>query len=254
MALVAGPRLQDWGSVRPILPLRTRARMGDLWSRQGRAAVLAADADHPRQRESFAARLGLSHEAARGARFVGGRARLRPVGSHTLDRRWDDVRRHAVRPGGGARADRWVSDLDLQVTGRAPAIDARRRVFSRRRANAAAGRVRHRWWRHRWERTDHRPACSRVDAKTGKPNASFGVDGMVDLSTPEFSNGISSPPIVYKNLIITGSHTAALVRAWDVHTGKLVWTFSAVPRPARSTTTPGVATAGRASRVSIPGA
>ena len=69
-----------------------------------------------------------------------------------------------------------------------------------------------------------------VDAKTGNANASFGVDGMVNLSTPEFANTISSPPIVYKNLIITGSKTAGLVRAWDVHTGKLVWTFIAVPQ------------------------
>jgi len=83
-----------------------------------------------------------------------------------------------------------------------------------------------------------------LDAKTGQPNAAFGEKGSVDLNTPEIlqglpgSNGLSSPPIVYRNLIITGGRTqenppkgpAGDVRAWDVHTGKLVWTFHSVPR------------------------
>ena len=51
-------------------------------------------------------------------------------------------------------------------------------------------------------------------------------------------NGLSSPPIVYKNLVITGGTTqenpphgpAGDVRAWDMHTGKLVWTFHSIPR------------------------
>ena len=83
-----------------------------------------------------------------------------------------------------------------------------------------------------------------LDAKSGQPNAAFGEKGSVDLNTPEIlqglpgSNGLSSPPIVYRNLIITGGRTqenppkgpAGDVRAWDVHTGKLVWTFHSVPR------------------------
>jgi quinoprotein glucose dehydrogenase len=83
-----------------------------------------------------------------------------------------------------------------------------------------------------------------VDAKTGVPNAAFGVNGVVDLNTPEIlqglpgSNGLSSPPIMYRNLIIIGGRTqegpelgpAGDVRAWDVHDGKLVWTFHSVPR------------------------
>jgi quinoprotein glucose dehydrogenase len=83
-----------------------------------------------------------------------------------------------------------------------------------------------------------------LDAKTGKPNEAFGDKGVVDLNTPEIlqglpgSNGLSSPPIVYKNLVITGGRTqenpprgpAGDVRAWDMHTGKLVWTFRSVPR------------------------
>ena len=49
---------------------------------------------------------------------------------------------------------------------------------------------------------------------------------------------MSSPPIVYRHLVITGGRTqenppqgpAGDVRAWDMHTGKLVWTFRSVPR------------------------
>jgi len=83
-----------------------------------------------------------------------------------------------------------------------------------------------------------------LDAKTGTPNEAFGDKGIVDLNTPEIlqglsgSNGLASPPIVFRNLIITGGRTqenpprgpAGDVRAWDVHTGRLVWTFRSVPR------------------------
>jgi quinoprotein glucose dehydrogenase len=83
-----------------------------------------------------------------------------------------------------------------------------------------------------------------LDARTGEPNSSFGDRGSIDLNTPEIlqglpgTNGLSSPPTVYRNLIITGGRTqenppqgpAGDVRAWDIHTGKLVWSFRSVPR------------------------
>ncbi len=83
-----------------------------------------------------------------------------------------------------------------------------------------------------------------LDAKTGAPNEAFGEKGVVNLNTPEIlrglpgRNGLSSPPIVYRNLVITGGTTqenpprgpAGDVRAWDLRTGKLVWTFHSVPR------------------------
>ena len=50
--------------------------------------------------------------------------------------------------------------------------------------------------------------------------------------------GLSSPPIMYKSLVITGAHTqespmlgSSATRAWDARTGELVWTFHTVPRP-----------------------
>lgn len=83
-----------------------------------------------------------------------------------------------------------------------------------------------------------------LDAKTGAPNPAFGDRGIVNLNTPEIlqglpgRDGLSSPPLVYKNLVITGGTTqenppkgpAGDVRAWDMRTGALVWTFRSIPR------------------------
>ncbi len=84
-----------------------------------------------------------------------------------------------------------------------------------------------------------------LDAKTGRPNQSFGDNGIVNLNTPDIlhglpgRDGLSSPPIVYRNFVITGGTTqenpphgpAGDVRAWDMHTGKLAWTFHSIPQP-----------------------
>jgi quinoprotein glucose dehydrogenase len=90
-----------------------------------------------------------------------------------------------------------------------------------------------------------------ISAATGRLNRTFGVNGMVDLKTPEVmrtgmdkSYILPSPPTIYKNLIITGAGPgegpggkdgglgpAGDTRAWDVKTGKLVWTFHSVPLP-----------------------
>jgi len=84
-----------------------------------------------------------------------------------------------------------------------------------------------------------------LDAKTGALNTKFGVDGVVDLDTPEITHGlpnvhapVSSPPIVFENLIIIGDHVqegngpgaAGDVRAFDIHDGRLAWTFHSIPR------------------------
>ena len=84
-----------------------------------------------------------------------------------------------------------------------------------------------------------------LDAETGEINKAFGVDGIVDLNTPEIthnlanaSDGLSSPPVMFENLIIIGGRTtegggpgpAGDVRAFDIHNGKLVWTFHSIPQ------------------------
>jgi quinoprotein glucose dehydrogenase len=84
-----------------------------------------------------------------------------------------------------------------------------------------------------------------LSAKTGEPMLEFGERGKVNLKAgvadhfPRGRYGMSSPPAIYKNLIFTGAQLqeqpatgpAGDVRAWDVRTGKLVWTFHTVPRP-----------------------
>jgi quinoprotein glucose dehydrogenase len=82
-----------------------------------------------------------------------------------------------------------------------------------------------------------------VDVKTGKPAEGFGDHGVVNLRTSEIMRGydknyaLTSPPGIYRNLVMTGASNpeeprsvSGDERAWDVRTGKLVWTFHAVPR------------------------
>ncbi len=98
-----------------------------------------------------------------------------------------------------------------------------------------------------------------LDAATGQPSLGFGDGGTVNMKTPEILNGypnalygMTSPPIVYGDIVITGSAVqefptlgaAGDVRAWDAHSGKLVWTFHSVPRkgePGYETWAPGSA-------------
>ncbi len=83
-----------------------------------------------------------------------------------------------------------------------------------------------------------------LDARTGKPVAGFGEGGRVDLrkglrgNFQEQSVALTTPGIVYKNLIIVGgrnpeTHPAPPgdIRAFDVRTGKLVWSFHTIPHP-----------------------
>ena len=85
-----------------------------------------------------------------------------------------------------------------------------------------------------------------VDANTGKSVMSFGTNGAVDLRAgldgrdPESIGNIQSsiPGEIFGNLVIVGSATGegymsppGDIRAYDVVTGRLVWTFHTVPRP-----------------------
>jgi quinoprotein glucose dehydrogenase len=83
-----------------------------------------------------------------------------------------------------------------------------------------------------------------LDPATGKPIESFGDSGHIDLREnlgPESPTGtvaITSPGTVYKDLIIFGFRTAEAepaphgdIRAYDVHTGALKWSFHTIPHP-----------------------
>jgi quinoprotein glucose dehydrogenase len=68
-----------------------------------------------------------------------------------------------------------------------------------------------------------------LDARTGALVAGFGEAGMTGPVQ------ISSPPIVYRDLVITGSNlhqpNSDDTVAWDARTGKMVWSWHGVPRP-----------------------
>jgi glucose dehydrogenase len=83
-----------------------------------------------------------------------------------------------------------------------------------------------------------------IDAATGEPDPAFGEGGHINLRdgvADQFPNrgyGMTSPPAIYKNLVICGALAndgepkgpSGDVRAFDVRTGKLVWRFHTVAR------------------------
>jgi quinoprotein glucose dehydrogenase len=89
-----------------------------------------------------------------------------------------------------------------------------------------------------------------LSAKTGRPVATFGADGIVDLwegldqgdDWDKTQIGTNSPPTVVGDLVIVpAAHTPiappdqadnviGYIRAFDVVTGKLRWTFHTIPR------------------------
>jgi quinoprotein glucose dehydrogenase len=91
-----------------------------------------------------------------------------------------------------------------------------------------------------------------VDANTGRPVREFGVDGRVDLmeGLPRAKRGerdylnaltysVQSPPLVVGDIVISPASISSLVinkeqipgwiRAYDVRTGRVRWTFKTVP-------------------------
>lgn len=91
-----------------------------------------------------------------------------------------------------------------------------------------------------------------VNAKTGRPIATFGVNGKVDLmdglprakrGTRDYLNALTysvqSPPIVVNDLVITPAAISSLIktkeqipgwiRAFDARTGQVRWTFQTIP-------------------------
>jgi quinoprotein glucose dehydrogenase len=94
-----------------------------------------------------------------------------------------------------------------------------------------------------------------LNAHTGTPVRTFGKDGIIDMKVGAVIGkgeqidlesgeiGLHSTPTVAKDVVIVGSsfregltvkthnNTKGLVRAWDVRTGRLLWTFNTIPRP-----------------------
>ncbi|HTH55891.1 MAG TPA: c-type cytochrome [Cyclobacteriaceae bacterium] len=83
-----------------------------------------------------------------------------------------------------------------------------------------------------------------IDALTGKPDPKFGDNGSIDLheglgkDVSDLYVAATSPGIIYKDLYIIGSRVSeggdaapGHIRAFNVHTGKLIWIFHTIPHP-----------------------
>ena len=91
-----------------------------------------------------------------------------------------------------------------------------------------------------------------LDAKTGRPVAGFGNQGVVDLKQgldPEGIDlvtaeiGLAATPVIAKDVIVVGaahgvgtaprsmSNVKGYVRGFDVRTGRRLWIFHTIPRP-----------------------
>ncbi len=83
-----------------------------------------------------------------------------------------------------------------------------------------------------------------LDPANGQPIASFGTDGRIDLreglgrAADKVSIALTTPGAVYRDLVIVGGRMPESlpaapgdIRAFDIRTGKLRWTFHTVPRP-----------------------
>ena len=94
-----------------------------------------------------------------------------------------------------------------------------------------------------------------LNARNGQPIQSFGKEGLVDLKVGMVTGtgqqidleqgeaGLHSAPTVVNDVVIVGSafkegmtvpthnNTKGLVRAFDVKSGKLIWTFHTIPKP-----------------------
>ena len=208
--------------------------------------VLAARSDQRRQLQQARSRVALQDRQPRPASRVQARR-------HAA--RWS--RACSTRPAGTRRS---VVALDAQDRradlGAQPARRQARRRSRRGSCRAAASS----YWtdgkgdeRILYVTTGYRLVA--LNAKTGAPIPSFGKNGVVDLKvgvvfgkgqqidleTGEI--GLHSTPTVVKDVVIVGSsfregmtvkthnNTKGLVRAFDVRTGKLLWTFNTIPRP-----------------------
>ena len=113
-----------------------------------------------------------------------------------------------------------------------------------------AGKFRHRGFNY-WESGSGRrlyfaagPWLWCLNARTGRPVASFGQGGRIDLrgnlgrDASGLTITVTTPGVVYRDLLILGSLVSESlpaapghIRAFDVRTGRLRWIFHTIPHP-----------------------
>jgi quinoprotein glucose dehydrogenase len=83
-----------------------------------------------------------------------------------------------------------------------------------------------------------------INADNGQPVKNFATDGQLDLhndlerDVPDLFVTATTPPIIYKDILITGDRVdegpmaaPGHIRAYDVRTGKKLWIFHTIPQP-----------------------
>jgi quinoprotein glucose dehydrogenase len=88
------------------------------------------------------------------------------------------------------------------------------------------------------------PQLFAIDITTGQPIPSFGNDGSIDLREglgrdPKKQSVVSNTPgAIFENILIQGTRVGegpgaspGHIRAYDVISGKIVWTFHTIPQP-----------------------
>ncbi len=83
-----------------------------------------------------------------------------------------------------------------------------------------------------------------LNAATGQPIPGFGTNGRIDLreglgrDAQKISIALTTPGVIYKDLFIVGGRLSESlpsppgdIRAYDVRTGKLRWSFHTIPQP-----------------------
>ena len=118
--------------------------------------------------------------------------------------------------------------------------------FDPTEGKGGAGRFRHRGVVVHNDRVffTHRNRLWALDKRTGRPIASFGVNGRVDmregLDRPieGVTVSASTPGVIFEDLLIMGSTVSESlpgspghIRAYDVNTGALRWIFHTIPHP-----------------------
>ena len=144
----------------------------------------------------------------------------------------NDVYHHSEAAGGGARCGYGETDLELRRGNGERARNPNRGVTYW--SDGRQARI--------FETLDARLLS--LDAKTGKLDPNFGEGGKVDLRAAfdpplrDTSLSVTSPGVIYRDLIILGSSVAETlpatpgdIHAFDVRSGKLRWTFHTIPRP-----------------------
>jgi quinoprotein glucose dehydrogenase len=134
----------------------------------------------------------------------------------------------------------------LQVIALDAATGRQRWRFDPQNGAPATSRIRHRGVVVVNDRVlfNYRNRLYALDRQTGRPIPTFGDSGWIDLRqglgrpVEGLSVSASTPGVVYENLLIMGSTVPEQlpsapgdIRAFDITSGKLVWSFHTIPHP-----------------------